>query len=93
MRIHTQGLTTEEVKQLQLKYGLNELPIKDSKTFIKTLVRIVTEPMFALLLLAAFIYLLIGSPVDAALLTCYIALSIGITLFKERKSEKALEAL
>lgn len=93
MRIHTQGLTTEEVKQLQLKYGLNELPIKDSKTFIKTLVRIVTEPMFALLLLAAFIYLLIGSPEDAALLTCFIALSIGITVFQERKSEKALEAL
>jgi len=93
MKNTNEGLRTSEAKILQDKYGFNELPIQDPKTFFKTLVQIVTEPMFALLLLAAVIYLLIGSLEDAILLSCFIALSIGITTFQERKSEKAIEAL
>lgn len=87
------GLSTSEVKKLQTLHGFNELPIEDQKTFFKILVQIITEPMFALLLLAAFVYLLIGSLEDAALLSCFIAISIGITTFQERKSERAIEAL
>jgi len=93
MKNRSEGLSASEAKVLQDKYGFNELPIQDPKTFFKTLTQIVTEPMFALLLLAAFIYLLIGSLEDALLLSCFIALSIGITTFQERKSEKAIEAL
>ena len=88
-----QGLSTLEVKKLQNQFGLNEIPIQDPKTLLKTLVRIITEPMFSLLLLAGFIYLMIGSVDDALLLLCFIALSIGITAYQERKSEKAIEAL
>ena len=88
-----QGLSKAEVKRLQLQYGFNELPIKDPKSLVKTLVKIITEPMFSLLLLAGTVYLIIGSIEDALLLLCFIALSIGITAYQEHKSERAIEAL
>ena len=69
------GLKNEEVIKLQAKYGFNELPIEDRKSFLKILIQIITEPMFSLLLLAALIYLIIGSLEDALLLTSFIALS------------------
>jgi len=87
------GLSSLEVRRLQAQHGLNEIPLADKKTLGKAILRIITEPMFGLLLVAGFTYLLIGSHEDAAVLLCFIAVSIGITLFQQRKSEKAIEAL
>ena len=87
------GLTKAETIRLQAQHGFNELPIQDSSNFFKTLIKIIAEPMFILLLLAGFVYLLIGSLEDALLLLFFILLSIGVTAFQERKSEKAIEAL
>ncbi len=87
------GLSQIQVEKLRKKFGFNELPIKDRKSFFKTLLRIITEPMFTLLLIAAGIYLLIGSIDDAALLSCFIFLSITLTTYQEYKSDKAIEAL
>lgn len=47
----------------------------------------------ALLTCAALVYLLIGSFEDTVLLSGFIALSIGITIYQERKSERAIDAL
>lgn len=55
--------------------------------------RILAEPTFALLLLAGTIYLVIGKIDDALILLGFIFISVGITLFQERKSEKAIDAL
>ncbi len=87
------GLTEDEAKRQHERYGFNELPLKDQKTFLKTLAQVIAEPMFALLIVASFIYLLIGSLDDALLLLCFILLSIGITIYQSRKSERAIEAL
>ncbi len=87
------GLKQSEVEKLRTQYGFNELPIKDKKNLARTLFRILSEPMFALLLATAFIYLLIGSLEDTLLLSGFIALSITITVYQENKSEKAIAAL
>lgn len=87
------GLTRSEVERLQKEFGFNELPIKDRKSFFRTLLRIISEPMFTLLLIAAGIYLLIGNIEDATLLACFIVLSISLTAYQEYKSERAIEAL
>ena len=87
------GLSTSEVKSLQRRYGLNELPITDQKTLGKAIFRIATEPMFGLLFLAGVIYLAIGSTEDAIVLVGFIFIAVGITLYQQRKSEKAIEAL
>ena len=89
----SQGLTKHQVHQLQAEQGFNELTVTDKKTTLKLLLRILGEPTFALLLLAGAIYLLIGKIEDALILLSFIFISIGITLFQERKSEKAIDSL
>ena len=88
-----QGLTKSQVVQLQAQNGFNELAVEDKKTTLKLLLRILVEPTFALLLLAGAIYLAIGKIDDALILIGFIFISVGITLFQERKSEKAIDAL
>lgn len=88
-----QGLTKSQVNQLQTQHGFNQLSVADKKTVFKLLLRILAEPTFALLLLAGAIYLVIGKIDDALILIGFIFISVGITLFQERKSEKAIEAL
>jgi P-type Ca2+ transporter type 2C len=88
-----QGLESVAVKRLQELHGYNELPFTDSKSLLRTVTQVLTEPMFALLICAALIYLVIGSFEDTVLLSGFIALSIGITIYQERKSERAIDAL
>ena len=88
-----QGLTKSQVAQLQEQDGFNELAVADKKTVFKLLLRILAEPTFTLLFLAGAIYLVIGKIDDALILIGFIFISVGITLFQERKSEKAIEAL
>ena len=87
------GLSLADVKRRQAKSGFNELPIRDKKTFLRSVYEVLTEPMFGLLILASLIYLVIGSLEDALILMGFIIISIGITLFQQRKSQKAIEAL
>ena len=89
----TLGLNSEEVERLQTQYGFNEIPVTGQKTVCKAFFRIATEPMFGLLLLAGLIYLAIGSAADAVVLMIFILIAIGMTLFQQQKSEKAIEAL
>ena len=69
------GLSTAEVQELQKQNGFNELPIKDSRGVFRIFIQIISEPMFSLLLVAGFVYLLIGSLEDAVMLTAFIAAS------------------
>ena len=93
MPISPEGLTGSQVKNLQSKFGFNELPIKDKSTLLKLTIKILIEPMFGLLIVAGLIYLVIGNIEDALILLGFIAISISITIFQQRKSEKAIEAL
>ena len=87
------GLSKSQVTQLQAEHGFNELSVSDKKSTFKLMLRILAEPTFALLFLAGAIYLVIGKIDDALILMGFIFISVGITLFQERKSEKAIDAL
>jgi len=89
----SQGLTKSQVNLLQVQHGFNELAVADKKTVFKLLVRILSEPTFALLLMAGTLYLVIGKIDDTLILFVFIFISVGITFFQERKSEKAIGAL
>lgn len=88
-----QGLTEEEVFERLAEEGYNELPSAKKRTFIRILWDVVREPMFILLLACGLLYLFLGDVEEALMLLGFVFVVIGITLYQEQKTERALEAL
>lgn len=87
------GLTGTEVTQQRAKYGLNLLEQAQAGGWRVALRSIAGEPMFLLLLAGAAIYLLIGDLADGLLLGTFALLTVGLVLWQERRSQRALVAL
>ena len=83
---------TEASARLQAE-GPNELPSAKPRNLFATLWELVREPMILLLLGAGIIYLFLGELRDSIVLLASILVVIGISLYQERKTERALEAL
>lgn len=90
--LDTPGLTSEEVAP-RLKQGYNELPSSKARSFFETAWDVVREPMFLMLLACGLIYLRLGDWQEACMLLGFVFVVLGITLYQERKTERALEAL
>ncbi|MGA9141543.1 MAG: cation-translocating P-type ATPase [Methanocella sp.] len=87
------GLTSAQVSELLKETGPNELPSEKKRTFLNLLAEAMTEPMFLLLIAAGVLYLALGDAGEAAMLMGFVVFVIGITVFQERKVERALTAL
>jgi Ca2+-transporting ATPase len=87
------GLTDEEVIERQAADGYNELPLTKKRTVFHIAFEVAKEPMFILLLACGFLYLILGEPAEALLLLGFVFVVMGITLYQENKTERALEAL
>ncbi|MDD3229673.1 MAG: cation-translocating P-type ATPase [Oscillospiraceae bacterium] len=87
------GLTSAEAKQLQDKYGKNELTPQKKESFFKKVIHIICEPMFLLLIVAAIIYFLLGEPRDGAIMLIFVVGIISIDVIQEWKTDKTLNAL
>lgn len=87
------GLTDQEASRNFSTYGPNELPDTQPKRFSAMVLEVVSDPMVAMLLAGAGVYVLLGEPKDAALLTLSVVVITVIALFQERRSTRALEAL
>ena len=87
------GLSSAEVEARLREDGYNELYASTRRRTIEIALGVVREPMFLLLIAAALIYLALGDVREALILAFWIVVIIGITIFQERKTERALEAL
>jgi Ca2+-transporting ATPase len=87
------GLSRQEALSRLRSEGYNELPAGKKRTFIDTAVDVMKEPMFLLLIAGGAIYLLFGDVEEALMLLGFVFVVIGITIYQERKVERALEAL
>ncbi len=87
------GLDTAEAQARLVRDGFNELPQAHRRTPLRIVLEVLREPMLALLLGGGLIYLLLGSPAEAAILLVFAMLSIGITVVQESRSERVIEAL
>ncbi len=87
------GLTAREAAQRLRAEGPNALPELERRTALRIAVEVVREPMFALLLGAGVLYLLIGSRGEALVLFAFACFSVGIAIVQEGRSERVLEAL
>jgi len=87
------GLSEAEVTNRLKQHGFNELPSSKSRSIFATAWDVVREPMFLLLLACGTIYLILGDVQEAVMLLGFVFVVLGITLYQERKTERALEAL
>lgn len=87
------GLSNTEAALRLRRDGPNLLPQSDRRNAWRILRSVLTEPMLLLLLAATGVYLFLGDPQEAAALGVSVLLVIGLTLYQEYKSERALQAL
>lgn len=87
------GLTEDEARARLIAEGFNELPGPARRTPLRIIFEVLREPMFALLLAAGLIYLLLGDLGEALIIVAFAALSTVITIVQEARTERVLEAL
>ena len=87
------GLTQEEAALRLQADGPNELPSGKAPGLFAIALQVVKEPMFLLLGAAGAIYLILGDVHEALILLSFVVMIMGITIYQERKTERALEAL
>lgn len=87
------GLTNEEVVKRRKQFGFNELPDREKKSLISIIIGIIKEPMIFLLIAIVIVYFLLGDQVEAFILMVSVSVIIGINLFQNARTEKALDAL
>ena len=88
-----QGHTDEEVMERLAQDGYNELPSTEKRTIFHILFEVIREPMFLLLIACGGLYLILGDVQEALMLLGFVFVVIGITIYQEQKTEKALDAL
>ncbi len=87
------GLSGREAAERLRAEGPNALPQLERRTALRIVRDVVREPMFALLLGAGVLYLLIGSRGEALVLFAFACFSVAIAIVQEGRSERVLEAL
>ncbi len=87
------GLSDEEVVQSREMNGFNSLDFQDKNSFLVSLIDLVKEPMFLLLLTATSIYFITGKYGDGIFMVMAIVLISAISLYQESKSRNAIALL
>lgn len=88
-----EGLSEAQAAGRLRDEGYNELPSAKRRGTLAIAFGIVKEPMFLLLVAGGALYVLLGDLREALMLLAFVFVVIGITLYQERKTEHALEAL
>src|SRR5579864_7818565 len=87
------GLTQEQAAARLRSEGPNELPSAKPRSFLAIAWEALREPMVLLLVAAGAIYLILGEPRDSIVLLISIFAILGIDLYQQNKTARALEAL
>ncbi|MEO0045021.1 MAG: hypothetical protein RL705_212, partial [Bacteroidota bacterium] len=92
-KINISGLSNDEVIASRNKSGVNSLQHQQKNHFLTSLLEMVKEPMFILLVAAAGIYFISGDYADGIFMSVAIFLVAAISLFQEARSRNAIDAL
>ena len=87
------GLSESEAAARLLSEGYNELPSAGQRGIFSLAFGVVREPMFLLLVACGAVYLVLGDVQEALMLLGFVFFVMGLTLYEERKTENALDAL
>ena len=87
------GLSVEEAARRLGEAGFNELPSSKPKSLLRIAGDLLREPMLLLLVSCSAVYFLLGDVREALVLSVFVTLVIGIEIYQQQKTERALEAL
>ncbi|MCQ8894667.1 MAG: cation-translocating P-type ATPase [Methanolinea sp.] len=87
------GLTSAEVSRIREVEGYNEIPSDRCRSPAAIVAGVFREPMFLLLVATGALYFLLGDIQEGLLMLSFVIVIIGITVYQENKTEKALESL
>ena len=87
------GLTTAEANQLRLQNGCNSTEHKKKNNLLFSIIEMIKEPMFLLLITAACVYFITADYGNGIFMSIAILLVSAISLYQESKSRNAIEAL
>ena len=87
------GLSQEEALERLKKDGPNELSAANPRNFFTISLDVIKEPMFILLALCCILYIILGDLEQALILSVFVVVIIGITLFQSWKTESTLNSL
>ena len=87
------GLSKAEAEERLKTEGYNELPSSKKRSTFQIALEVFKEPMFLLLVACGVIYMVLGELQEALMLLGFVFIIMGITIYQERKTERALEAL
>ncbi|HXZ37434.1 MAG TPA: cation-translocating P-type ATPase [Thermodesulfobacteriota bacterium] len=87
------GLTEVEAARRLKADGYNELPPSRQRGIGTIVLEVAWEPMFLLLVTCGVLYLAVGELKEALMLLGFVFVIMGITIYQDRKTERALEAL
>ncbi|MDP3592913.1 cation-transporting P-type ATPase, partial [Phenylobacterium sp.] len=87
------GLNAEEAAERLARIGPNEIAAGGGRSLWSILLETMREPMFLLLAGAAILYLFLGDLGEGLFLLGGASASIGLVIFQEARSERALAAL
>jgi Ca2+-transporting ATPase len=87
------GLSHVEAARRLREDGYNELPVERGQNLWSTVVDVLRQPMFLLLVACGAIYLSVGNVREALMLLGFVFVVMGITAHQQRKTERALDAL
>jgi Ca2+-transporting ATPase len=91
--MHEEGLGEAEATARLQAEGFNDLPSAERRTLVHIVGDVLREPMFALLLGAGAVYLVLGDLGEAAMLLAFATFSVLITVVQQTRSERVLDAL
>ncbi|MBQ0920069.1 ATPase, partial [Hydrogenophaga aromaticivorans] len=87
------GLSAKDAAQRLAEDGPNALPGGQQRSLLSIALDTVREPMFLLLLAAGTLYMAFGDLQEGLTLFGFVVITLGLTLYQEGKTERAIEAL
>jgi Ca2+-transporting ATPase len=87
------GLSEEEAKKLLAQVGPNIIYGANTRTVLNIVKETLREPTFLLLIVAAGLYLVLGSLGEGLFVSAGALVSLTLVILQEARSEKALKAL
>lgn len=89
----SQGLTPQQAERQMRIDGPNELPANAQRGLLLRATDLLREPMFALLVLAAVLYIVLGDLLEGLTLAVFVVAVLALTFYQEGRSERAMATL